>query len=67
MDKEIIFFSGLGARFIFSTTLRMGLTVPVAKLEGLMFQPLLEFLSCLWSWGGSARVADTLIGILLAN
>lgn len=63
MESDIIFLSGFGDNFMFSMTILIGLTVPVAKFDGRTFHPLLLVRSCLWSWGESVRVADTRIGI----
>ena len=45
IESGIIFFSGFGVMFIFSTMLRIGFTEFIAKLDGLTFQvPLLTFI-----------------------
>lgn len=50
MDSGIIFFSGFGVIFIFSTMLRIGFTEFIDKLDGLTFHevPLLTFILTLY-------------------
>lgn len=59
MDSGIIFFSGFGVIFIFSTMLRIGFTEFIDKLDGLTFHevPLLTFILTLYL-NGDGVVGD---------